>query len=148
MQQRSETSRSYVFAFTSERLQDATENDVTGPGIEHEKERGGFMSLDSGESHVSPRITEVNIQPVNEDRLKAFVTIVFDDNFVVHGVKIIEAGGRRFVAMPTRRNNSGQQTDVCHPINQTYRTYIEDVVLTAFDRKLEDDSLGPGLTPH
>ena len=106
------------------------------------------MSHDTGGDHVSPRITEVNVQPVDEDRLKAFVTIVFDDNFVVHGVKIIEAGGRRFVAMPTRRNNTGQQTDVCHPINRDYRNYVEGVVLDAFDRRLEDDSLGPGLSPH
>ncbi len=111
------------------------------------------MSLGSGDhgrggDEPSPRITEVNVQPVNEDRLKAFVTIVFEDNFVVHGVKIIEAGGRRFVAMPTRRNPSGQQTDVCHPINRDFRSYLEDTILRAYDRRLEDDSMGPGLVQH
>jgi len=109
---------------------------------------GGSEDPGKSRNGFTPRITEVNVQPVNEDRLKAFVTIVFEDNFVVHGVKIIEAGGRRFVAMPTRRNPAGQQTDVCHPINRSYRNYLEETVLRAYERRLEDDSMGPGLVPH
>lgn len=111
------------------------------------------MDVSSGEppmsGDMSPHITEVNVQPVNEDRLKAFVTIVFEDNFVVHGVKIIEANGRRFVAMPTRRNPAGTQADVCHPINRDFRNYIEETILRAYDRKLEEDTFGPGPEmPH
>jgi stage V sporulation protein G len=98
----------------------------------------------SGEVKLSPTITEVNVQPVNEDRLKAFVTVVFEDNFVVHGVKIIRAGGRTFVAMPTRRSPKGQQSDVCHPINRTYRRYLEETIIRAYERKLEDLAFDPG----
>jgi stage V sporulation protein G len=110
------------------------------------------MSIDTGgdvtpSDEFHPRITEVNVQPVNQDRLKAFVTIVFDNNFVVHGVKIIQAADRTFVAMPTRRNPAGQQTDVCHPINRPFREYMEDTILRAWQRKLEDMSLDPGRPP-
>jgi len=87
---------------------------------------------------MGPTITEVNVQPVSEERLKAFVTIVFDDNFVVHGIKIIRAAGKTFVAMPTRRNPSGRQTDVCHPINSRYRNYIEGTILRAYQRRVEE----------
>jgi len=113
------------------------------------------MSLNSGGETVSvegrfhPQITEVNVQPVNEDRLKAFVTIVFDDNFVVHGVKIIQAANKTFVAMPTRRNPSGQQTDVCHPINQRFRRYLEETIMRAYERRLEEMAIDPGNSnPH
>lgn len=98
---------------------------------------------DSGHE-LAPQITEVNVQPVNEDRLKAFVTIVFNDNFVVHGVKIIQAANKTFIAMPTRKNPNGAQTDVCHPINQAFREYLEDTVMRAYEQKLEDQSLDPG----
>lgn len=109
------------------------------------------MSIGSGEDAtpqgpLSPAITEVNVQPVSEERLKAFVTIVFEDNFVVHGIKIISAAGKTFVAMPTRRNPTGKQTDVCHPINSRYRSYLEGTILRAYHRKLEDEGHGSG--PH
>jgi len=107
------------------------------------------MSIGSGEgtsSGLSPRITEVNVQPVSEERLKAFVTVVFEDNFVVHGIKIIRAAGKTFVAMPTRRNPAGKQTDVCHPINTRFRSYIEETILRAYRERLEDDGSGAG--PH
>ena len=106
------------------------------------------MSIGSGSEaatpmgDLSPTITEVNVQPVSEERLKAFVTIVFNDNFVVHGIKIIRAAGKTFVAMPTRRNPSGKQTDVCHPINSRYRSYIEGTILRAYQRRLEDHGHG------
>jgi stage V sporulation protein G len=91
-----------------------------------------------------PAITEVNVQPVSEDRLKAFITVVFEDNFVVHGVKIIHAAGKTFVAMPTRRNPSGQHTDICHPINRNYRRYLEETILRAYEQKLEELAFDPG----
>lgn len=98
---------------------------------------------------LSPVITEVNVQPVTEERLKAFVTIVFNGNFVVHGIKIIRAAGKTFVAMPTRRNPTGKQTDVCHPINSRYRSYVERTILNAYERKLADDNDdGHGSGPH
>ncbi len=95
-----------------------------------------------------PAITEVNVQPVSEDRLKAFITVVFEDNFVVHGVKIIHAAGKTFVAMPTRRNPSGQHTDVCHPINRSYRRYLEETIMNAYERKLEELAFDPGRDVH
>jgi len=104
----------------------------------------GEVDTSMPDDNLHPRITEVNVQPVNEDRLKAFVTIVFDNNFVVHGVKIIQASDRTFVAMPTRRNPAGQQTDVCHPINRRFRTYVEDTILRAWQRRLEDNAIDPG----
>lgn len=110
------------------------------------------MSIGSGSEAAAPTgdlvpvITEVNVQPVSEERLKAFVTIVFNGNFVIHGIKIIQAAGKTFVAMPTRRNPSGKQTDVCHPINARYRAYIEQTILRAYERRLEDDGHGTG--PH
>ncbi len=95
-------------------------------------------------SDERPAITEVNVQPVNEDRLKAFITVVFENNFVVHGVKIINAAGKIFVAMPTRRNPSGQHTDICHPINRSYRRYLEETILRAYERRLEELAFDPG----
>jgi len=64
-------------------------------------------------------ITEVRITLRNEDKLKAFANVTFDDEFVIRGLKIINGNSGYFVSMPSRKRSDGTHQDVAHPINKT-----------------------------
>ena len=67
-------------------------------------------------------ITDIRIRKVNADgKLKAYVTVTFDESFVVHNVKIIEGDSGVFIAMPSRKTKNGVYKDVAHPINTEFR---------------------------
>jgi len=81
-------------------------------------------------------ITEVRITLRNEEKLKAFASITFDDCFVVRGLKVISGSQGYFVSMPSRKRKDGSYQDIAHPINNEMRKKIEDKVLDAFEVEL------------
>lgn len=88
-------------------------------------------------------ITEVKVFPVNEDRLKAYVSITIDNCFVVRDLKIIEGTGGLFVAMPSKKRKDGQFKDIAHPLNQETRDLIETKVFEAYEQEIR--SMGASL---
>lgn len=89
------------------------------------------------------QITEVKVYPVNEERLKAYVTITIDNAFVVRDLKIILGNEGLFVAMPSKKRKDGQFRDIAHPLNQETREHIENKVFEAY--KAEVESMGSSL---
>lgn len=89
------------------------------------------------------KITEVKVFPVNEDRLKAYVSITLDNSFVVRDLKVIQGTGGLFVAMPSKKRKDGQFRDIAHPLNQETRDMIEDAVFNAYEAELR--SMGETL---
>jgi stage V sporulation protein G len=83
------------------------------------------------------RITEVKVFPVNEERLKAYVSITIDASFVVRDLKVIQGITGLFVAMPSKKRKDGQFRDVAHPLNQETRAMIEDAVFEAYEAELK-----------
>lgn len=81
-------------------------------------------------------ITEININPRDEDKLKAFVNITFDDVFVIRGLKIILGNSGLFVCMPSRRMKDGTYRDIAHPIDNTFRTQMEALILDRYYKVL------------
>src|SRR6478736_5597190 len=81
-------------------------------------------------------ITEVKVFPVNEDRLKAYVTITLDNCFVVRDLKIIKGNDGLFVAMPSKKRKDGQFKDIAHPLNQETRNEIERAVFEAYENEV------------
>lgn len=81
-------------------------------------------------------ITEVKVFPVSEEKLKAFVSIVFDHCFMVNDIKIIQGRQGLFISMPSRRKKNGEFKDVAHPLNNDTRRMIEGQVLSEYDRVL------------
>ncbi len=77
-------------------------------------------------------ITEVKVFPVDEEKLKAYITIVLDNCFVVRDLKIISGNGGLFVAMPSKRRKDGTFKDVAHPLNQSTRATMEKKILDAY----------------
>ena len=83
------------------------------------------------------QITDVKIFPVDEKRVKAYASIVFDDCFIVRDVKVIEGDTKFFVAMPSKKMKDGSFRDTVHPLNNIMRQMIEESVLGAY--RLEVD---------
>ena len=87
-------------------------------------------------------ITEVKVRLWDDKRLRALVTIVFDDCFVVRNIKVIEGRDQKlFVAMPSRRQADGTYVDIAHPITREFRRQMETTILNAFmeERELSGD---------
>ena len=81
-------------------------------------------------------ITEVRVFPVNEDKLKAYVTITLDHCFVVRDLKVINGNTGLFIAMPAKRRKDGSFKDIAHPLNSETRQMIEKKVLAEYEREL------------
>ena len=82
-------------------------------------------------------ITEVKVFPINEEKLKAFVSIVFDHCFMVNDIKVIQGKDGLFVSMPSRRRKSGEFKDVAHPLNSETRKWVEERILGVYQASLE-----------
>ncbi|MBL7684442.1 MAG: septation regulator SpoVG [Deltaproteobacteria bacterium] len=80
-------------------------------------------------------ITEVRVFPMNEDKLKAYATITFDDCFVIRDLKIISGNSGLFVAMPSKKRKDGSFKDIAHPLNNDFRAKIEQTVLDAYEKE-------------
>ncbi len=84
-------------------------------------------------------ITEVKVFPVqNDERLKAYATIIFDDCFIVRDLKIIMGNNGLFVAMPSKKRKDGTYRDTAHPLNNEMRSLIEKSVLDSYEMELQN----------
>ncbi len=85
-------------------------------------------------------ITEVKIYPANEGKLKAYVTLVFDNCFIVRDMKIIKSDKGYFVSMPSRRKKDGTFKDIVHPLNVETRKDIEQKIIAEYFKVIGDES--------
>ncbi len=85
------------------------------------------------------KITEIRMFIVDDGKLKATLSVTFDDEFVVKGIKVIKGRDHVFVAMPSRRKENGEFDDIAHPINKKARHQLQNAILEEYDRlrKLE-----------
>lgn len=88
-------------------------------------------------------ITEVKVFPIQEEKLKAFVSIVFDQCFMVNDIKIIQGREGLFISMPSRKKKNGEFKDVAHPLNNETRRMIEEQVLAEYHRMLGEEGDQP-----
>lgn len=71
--------------------------------------------------------------------MKAIVSVTFDDEFVVHDMKIIEGEAGMFIAMPSRKMGEGDFRDIAHPINSTTRNRIQDIIFEKYELMEEEE---------
>jgi stage V sporulation protein G len=84
-------------------------------------------------------ITDVRLRKIEtEGKLRAYVSITFDDSFVVHDLRVIDGNKGMFVAMPSKRLPNGDHKDIAHPINTEIREKIQNAVLDVYHRELEE----------
>jgi stage V sporulation protein G len=80
------------------------------------------------------QITELRIRKVtSEGKLRAYVTVTFDNCFVVHNVKIIEGKDGLFIAMPSKKTVAGEYKDVAHPISPEFRTEMQNKIISEYN---------------
>jgi stage V sporulation protein G len=82
-------------------------------------------------------ITEVRVHLRNEDKLKAFATVTFDNCFVVRNLKIIEGNKGLILCMPSRKLPDGSYKDIAHPINMGFRKTLEDKVMACYEQEIK-----------
>lgn len=79
-------------------------------------------------------ITDIRVRKVTGGgKPKAYVTVTFDDCFVVHNIKIIEGKTGIFIAMPSRKTRAGEYKDVAHPIHPEFRAELQKRILEKYD---------------
>ena len=85
------------------------------------------------------KITSVNVRKIEKEgsRMKGIASILLDDSFAVHDIRIIEGDNGLFIAMPSRKTATGGYRDIAHPINPEVRAMFEDAILEAYE-KAED----------
>ena len=71
-----------------------------------------------------------------EGNLKAIVSVTIDDCLAIHDIKIIEANGKTFVAMPNRKDENDVYRDITHPIHSDFRNKFETKILKAYEKRL------------
>ncbi len=81
------------------------------------------------------KITSVNVRKVEKEdsRMKGIASVLIDDCFAVHHIRIIEGDNGLFIAMPSRKTATGGYRDIAHPINQEVRTLFEQEILKAYN---------------
>jgi stage V sporulation protein G len=79
-------------------------------------------------------ITQVKVFPVDEERLKAYVSIVLDDCFLVSDLKVIHGPQGLFISMPSKRKKNGEFKDIAHPLNRETREQMERRILAEYRR--------------
>jgi stage V sporulation protein G len=79
------------------------------------------------------KITKVTLRPVAMNKVCAIASIVIDDCFVIHDLRVVNGDKGLFVAMPSRKLPNGDFRDICHPINTDARNGIQQAVLDQFD---------------
>ena len=82
------------------------------------------------------QITDIRVRVVSkESKMKAVVSVTFDNAFVVHDIKIIEG---LFIAMPSKKTPDGEYRDIAHPIHGDMRAVLQDAILEKFDQALKE----------
>lgn len=85
------------------------------------------------------QITDIRTRVVSrESKMKAVVSVTFDDSFVVHDIKVIEGEKGLFIAMPSKKTPDGEYRDVAHPINGEMRAMLQDAILAEYEKALEE----------
>jgi stage V sporulation protein G len=91
-------------------------------------------------------ITQVKVFPVAEEKLKAYVSIVLDDCFLVSDLKVIQGPNGLFISMPSKRKKNGEFKDIAHPLNRETRERMERRILEEYE-KVKASVPVPGPAP-
>ena len=92
------------------------------------------------------QITDIKIRKLfNEDApMKAIVSVTFDQQLALHDIKVIYAKEKFFVVMPSKKNPDNTYRDIAHPISSDFRKMLEDEILSAYHKAVEETDLAEG----
>ena len=83
------------------------------------------------------KITSVNVRKIEKEgsRMKGIASVLLDDSFAIHDIRIIEGDNGLFIAMPSRKTATGGYRDIAHPINQEVRQLFEETIINAYEKE-------------
>ena len=82
-------------------------------------------------------ITDARVRKIAKDgKMKAIVSVTFDNEFVVHDIKVIEGEKGLFIAMPSRKTADGEYRDIAHPINSDTRQQLQEMILNEYEKAI------------
>ncbi|MCI7248390.1 MAG: septation regulator SpoVG [Clostridiales bacterium] len=85
------------------------------------------------------KVTDVRIRKVSDEgKMKAVVSITFDNEFVVHDIKIIDGQNGLFIAMPSRKMGEGDFRDIAHPLDSETRNKIREAIFEEYEKALNE----------
>ena len=86
------------------------------------------------------KITSVNVRITEKEdsRMKGIASVLVDDCFIIHDIRIIEGDNGLFIAMPSRKANDGEYRDIAHPINSATRENIQNMILEKYKTEIEN----------
>lgn len=81
------------------------------------------------------KITSVNVRKIEKEgsRMRGIASVLLDDSFAVHDIRIIEGEKGLFIAMPSKKTPTGEYRDIAHPINPEVRAMFEEAILKAYE---------------
>ena len=86
------------------------------------------------------QVTDIRVKKVTgEGKMKAVVSVTFDNAFVVHDIKVIEGQEKLFTAMPSRRTPENEFKDIAHPINSEMREMLETSIISKYNEALLEE---------
>ena len=88
------------------------------------------------------KITSVNVRKIEKEgsRMKGIASVLLDDSFAVHDIRIIEGEKGLFISMPSKKTPTGDYRDIAHPINPEVRSMFEEAILKAYEEAEEPAS--------
>ena len=88
------------------------------------------------------KITSVNVRKIEKEgsRMKGIASVLLDDSFAVHDIRIIEGDNGLFIAMPSRKTATGGYRDIAHPINPEVRAMFEEAVISAYNEADDEEA--------
>ena len=85
------------------------------------------------------KVTDIRIRKVSDEgKMKAVVSITFDNEFVVHDIKIIDGQNGLFIAMPSRKMGEGDFRDIAHPLDSETRNKIREAIFEEYEKALNE----------
>ena len=86
-------------------------------------------------------ITDIRVRKVSDEgKMKAVVSVTFDDEFVVHDIKVIDGQNGLFIAMPSRKMGDGDYCDIAHPLRSETRNRMKDAILEAYENDEREEA--------
>ena len=86
------------------------------------------------------QVTDVRVRKLTkEGKMRAIVSVTFDNEFVVHDIKIIEGEKGLFIAMPSKKSTDGEYRDIAPPINSETRDKLQQTILEKYEESLTEE---------
>ncbi len=91
------------------------------------------------------RIRKLNLNNADDSKMRAIVSVTFDNEFVVHDIKVIQGTEKLFIAMPSRKVEDGTYKDITHPIKPSFRDKLQSAVMARYEQGLAEAEFNAAL---